>query len=73
MPRKTEMIIAVTPTAIELRPPVISGQADRGRVGRYRADVPRSALWLMAVKLSCCRFDGQPVKLIPACARTQQG
>jgi hypothetical protein len=23
--------------------------------------------------LSCCRFDGQLVKLIPPCARTQQG
>src|SRR5664279_1012214 len=23
--------------------------------------------------LSCCRFDGRQVKLIPACARTQQG
>jgi RNA-directed DNA polymerase len=23
--------------------------------------------------LSCCRFDGHPVKLIPPCARTQQG
>jgi hypothetical protein len=23
--------------------------------------------------LSCCRFDGHPVKLIPPCARTQRG
>jgi glyoxylase-like metal-dependent hydrolase (beta-lactamase superfamily II) len=25
------------------------------------------------VTLSCCRFDGRLVKLIPPCARTQQG
>jgi len=23
--------------------------------------------------MSCCRFDGHPVKLIPPCVRTQQG
>jgi hypothetical protein len=24
-------------------------------------------------EMSCCRFNGHQVKLIPACARTQQG
>jgi two-component sensor histidine kinase len=27
----------------------------------------------LLVTLSCCRFDGRLVKLIPPCARTQQG
>ena len=31
------------------------------------------ASYLSCQFLSCCRFDGHLVKLIPPCARTQQG
>ena len=38
--------------------------------GRLNAMAPRVA---RRKPVSCCRFDGHQVKLIPACARTQQG
>jgi hypothetical protein len=43
------------------------------RLERDAPGVSKSILEGLDEILSCCRFDGHPVKLIPPCARTQQG
>lgn len=53
------------------KPNLLEGE-DKERYERLRTAVIRD-LKPKNVFVSCCRFDGHPIKLIPPYARTQQG
>ncbi|EIG63545.1 hypothetical protein Bra1253DRAFT_00025 [Bradyrhizobium sp. WSM1253] len=79
--RWTRYTIPQTGTAVDLPSSIFTeeagrpdGYGQRFRTGDGRADITIQAAPNMANdSLSCCRFDGHRVKLIPPCARTQQG